>query len=133
MTTLDEALAAVRAAPAGSLKLSRAVAYALGDGDSVSRRAFELYGPAMHPEGQPKKGPGWLPAHYTEALGAAGKPLPAGWCLWSGVHRNGPFAVAEHPDHGELLESAATETLARLAAALRARIVAAADLEALLS
>lgn len=133
MTTLDEALTAVRTASAGSLKLSRTVAYALGDGDSVSRKVFELYGPAMHPEGQPKKGSVWLPPQYSEALGVAGKPLPAGWCLWSGTDRACPFAVAEHPDHGELRETAATETLARLAAALRARIVAAADLEALLS
>lgn len=133
MTILDDALAAVRAAPAGSLKLSRTVAYALGDGDSVSRRAFELYGPAMHPEGQPKKGPVWLPPQYTEALGVAGKPLPEGWSLWSGMSRSGPFAAASHPEHGELREVAATETLARLAAALRARIEAAADLEALLS
>lgn len=119
---LEEALNAVRTASAGSLKLSRTVAYALGDGDAVSRRSYELYGPDMHPPGNPKKGSGWLPVPYTEQLGAAGAPLPEGWELWSGVLRRGPFAIVEHPDHC-IRETAATEPLARLAAVLRARII----------
>ncbi|GAA4247448.1 hypothetical protein GBZ26_08335 [Azospirillum formosense] len=132
MTTLREALDAVLAAQVGGLKLSRIVAYALGDGDAASRFAFEKFGPDLRPQGA-KKGTVWLPAAYTETLDAAGKPLPAGWLLSSGIDREGPFAVALHEEREMIRETAATETLARLAATLRARLEEEEDMEALLS
>lgn len=140
--TLTDALAAVRGSQwSGStwdgLKLSRIVAYALGSGDTISRRTFETLGPAMMEPGKKKSGSLWLPARYAEELAGATQALPvsepgiqtaSGWGLMSGTHPDGRFFARAWKGDGKgdnptfNVTRARSEVLARLDAALQARI-----------
>lgn len=140
--TLSDALAAVRGLEwSGStwdgLKLSRIVAYALGAGDTVSRRTFEALGPTMMEPGKKRSGSLWLPTRYAEELAGATQALPvsdpgiptaSGWGLMSGTHPDGRFFARAWKGDGKgdnptfNVTKARSEVLARLDAALQAKI-----------
>lgn len=134
---LADALAAVRGTEWSGLKLSRIVAYAMGGGDSVSRRTFESLGPTMMDPEKKKAGSGWLPPRYAEDLAIATLALPAPdpgapasscWGLMSGTHPDGRFFARAWKGDGKgdnptfNVTKARNEVLARLDAALQARI-----------
>ncbi|PWC48155.1 hypothetical protein TSA6c_17115 [Azospirillum sp. TSA6c] len=141
-STLEEALASVRAGAVTGLKLSRIVAYSLGDGDSISRRVYELYGPSMTEPGKKKSVSGWLPVHYAEDLEGASAALPRPpvvdkgavphpsdcWGIMSGRHPDGRYFARAWRGDGKgdnpviNVTKAPSEVIARLDAALQARI-----------
>lgn len=140
-STLEDALHAVRAGAITGLKLSRIVAYCLGEGDSVSRRNYEKFGPSMTEPGK-KKGVGWFPTHYAEDLPGATAALPRPpavdkgavphpsdcWGIMSGRHPDGRFFArawrGDGKGHNPVINvtKAPNEVIARLDAALQARI-----------
>ncbi len=137
LTALKKALIEVRSTHFTGLKLSRIVAYALGDGDAISRSTFENYGPSMTKPGERKPVSGWLPgAQYAELVDGATAALPKPktkdapaserWAIMSGVRPDGrAFAKAwkEGADAVTInVTKAHNEVHARLDAALQAQI-----------
>ncbi len=140
--TLEDALSAVRAGTFTGMKLSRIVAYCLGDGDSTSRQVYIELGPTMTEPGKKKPAAGWLPAHYAEDLTGATAALPRPpasikndslpaserWGIMSGQHPDGRFFARAWKGDGKgdnpviNVTKAPSEVIARLDAALQARI-----------